>query len=239
MDRLTDAEELLDGPLEDLPALAGNLRDLRRANRLLGGVALSRRAIEILVPAVGARSRTMTLIDVGTGAADIPVALMADARRHGRTLTITAVDSRPEVIEAARQARPALDRIGGLRLAVADGLALPYPNGAFDVAHSSMVLHHLEPPEGVVFLRELGRVARIGVVLNDLDRSRLGLIGAWLLSHCCTRNELTRVDAPRSVRRAYTPDEAVDLLAEAGLRPRAILRGGPAQHRWAIVAVEA
>ena len=38
MDRRTDATELLDGPLDDPAALAGNLRDLRRVNRWLGGV---------------------------------------------------------------------------------------------------------------------------------------------------------------------------------------------------------
>ena len=41
MERLAGAQELLDGPLDDPATLAGNLRDLRRANALLGGVRLS------------------------------------------------------------------------------------------------------------------------------------------------------------------------------------------------------
>ena len=41
MQRLTDALELLDGPLDDPATLAGNLRDLGRVNRWLGGVDLS------------------------------------------------------------------------------------------------------------------------------------------------------------------------------------------------------
>ncbi len=40
------------------------------------------------------------------------------------------------------------------------------------------------------FLRELGRVARIGIVVNDLGRSRITLLGAWLLSRITTRNAL-------------------------------------------------
>ena len=43
MERLTDAVELLDGPLDDPAVLAGNLRDLRRINRWLGGISLSAR----------------------------------------------------------------------------------------------------------------------------------------------------------------------------------------------------
>jgi hypothetical protein len=58
----SDASERLDGPLLDAAVLRGNLRDLERVNRWLGGTTLSRRAIERLAgdrPAV-------ELLDVGT-----------------------------------------------------------------------------------------------------------------------------------------------------------------------------
>ena len=68
-------------------------------------------------------------------------------------------------------------------------------------------------------LGEMARVARLGIVINDLDRSRLGWVGAWLIGHVLTRNRLTRHDAPMSVRRAYRPSETAGLLREAGLIP--------------------
>ena len=49
MDRRDGAEEHLDGPLDDQPTLVGNLRDLRRLNRLSGGVALSRWGVNRLL----------------------------------------------------------------------------------------------------------------------------------------------------------------------------------------------
>src|SRR5262245_9218338 len=185
MERLAGAEELLDGPLDDLADVAGNLRDLRRVNRLLGGARLSRLAIDRLVDGAA----RITVLDVGTGGADIPVTLLADAARRGGSLRVVAVDSRPGVIEAARLARPSLDRIAGLELAVADGRSLPYPDGAFDVAHSSMVAHHLEPVDVVAHLREMARVARTGVVLNDLVRGRLYWAAAWVMSHAARSEE--------------------------------------------------
>ncbi|MGI8533300.1 MAG: hypothetical protein ACR2LP_00270, partial [Candidatus Limnocylindrales bacterium] len=83
MRRLTDQSELLDGPLE-YGTLVGNMRDLVRINRWLGGIALSRRALVTLVtgaqgrPAArcDCRHRALRLLDVGTGAADIPMALL-------------------------------------------------------------------------------------------------------------------------------------------------------------------
>jgi ubiquinone/menaquinone biosynthesis C-methylase UbiE len=232
MDRLTDAVELLDGTLDDPRALAGNLRDLRRVNRRLGGVALSAEAIE----ALAAHRPELTLLDVGTGGADIPVALLERASARGRRWSVVGLDSRPEILAAAVLARPDLAVIDGLELHVGDGRSLPFPDRSFDVAHCSLVVHHLTPDEAVTLFREMARVGRLGVVVNDLDRRRLGWIGAWLLGHLLTRNRYTRYDAPLSVRRAYRPDEVAAMLRTAGLTPVRTIRGSFGQ-RYAIAAL--
>ena len=233
MKRLNDAVELLDGPLDDPAALAGNLRDLRRINRWLGGAALSSAAIQ----ALAAHRAEMTLLDVGTGGADIPLALLARARRNGRRMTVVAIDSRPEVLAAAVLTNPSSATSDRLELHVGDGRSLPYPDRSFDVAHASLLLHHLDPVGAVELLREMARVARLGVVVNDLDRSRLGLLGAWLFGHLLTANRFTRRDAPLSVRRAYRPAETIQLLRAAGLTPVRTIRGAFGQ-RYAIAALQ-
>jgi ubiquinone/menaquinone biosynthesis C-methylase UbiE len=239
MRRLAGGQEHLDGALADRAALAGNLRDLARINRLLGGAELSLRAMRWLLerpaPAAAPAPEGLRVLDVGTGAADIPLAMLR-ARGPWRSVRVTAVDSRPEVIDAALANRPELATHPGLELAVADGRQLPYPDGAFAVAHASLVLHHLEPDVAVAFLRELARVARVGVVVNDLARGRLAWLGAWLLLHAMTRNRFTLHDGPLSVRRAYTRAEARELLAAAALRP-AFEAGGLLGHRWVIGAI--
>jgi ubiquinone/menaquinone biosynthesis C-methylase UbiE len=232
MERAAGAHELLDGHLDDPMVLRDNLRDLARANAWTGGVALSRRALAALGPLASVGS----VLDVGTGAADIPLAFLDDARRDRRDLAVTAVDSRAEVIEAARALRPDLDQVPGLTLDVADGRSLPYADRAFDLAHASLVLHHHDPDEAVLFLRELARVSRLGVVINDLGRLPSTWAGAWLLSHLFTRNPFSRHDAPLSARRAYTPDEATALMLRAGLRPVLEVRAA-FRHRWVIAAV--
>lgn len=238
MKRLAHARELLDGPLEDPRALRDNLRDLRRINRLLGGVGLSSRAVQ----ALAAGRNDVSLIDVGTGAADIPLALVRsalserDARAIRSHVSAIAVDSREEVLDAARSLEPALDRTPGLQLCVGDGRGLDWPDRSFDIAHASLVLHHLEPPEAVEFLRELGRVARLGVVVNDLRRGWAFWAWARVGTPIVTGNRLTRHDAPLSVRRSYTAPEMRLLLREAGLRPVATWHG-PFRHRFAMAAV--
>jgi ubiquinone/menaquinone biosynthesis C-methylase UbiE len=232
MERLTDAVELLDGPLDDPAALAGNLRDLGRINRWLSGVHLSAAAIE----ALAAHRHELTLLDVGTGGADIPLALIEHARRRGRHIRAIGLDARPEILAAAVRERPEIATSTGLELHVGDGRRLGYPDRSFDVAHASLVLHHLDPDGAVAVLREMRRVARLGVVVNDLERSRLGLVGAWLIGHLLTGNRLTRHDAPLSVRRAYRATEMASMLRSAGLVPVRTIRGAVGQ-RYAIAAV--
>lgn len=232
MKRRTDAVELLDGPLDDPAALVANLRDLRRINRWLGGASLSAVAID----ALAAHRPELTLLDVGTGGADIPLALLERARERGRRLSVVAIDSRPEILAAAVRARPAIGATDGLELHVGDGRSLPYPDRSFDVAHASLLLHHCAPDSAARLLKEMARVARLGIVVNDLDRGWLGWSGAWLLGHLLTGNRYTRHDAPLSVRRAYRADETATMLRAAGLMPVRTIRGAFGQ-RYAIAAL--
>jgi ubiquinone/menaquinone biosynthesis C-methylase UbiE len=232
MDRRSDAVELLDGPLDDPAALAGNLRDLRRINDRLGGASLTAPAID----ALAAHRAELSLLDVGTGGADIPVALIALAASAGRRLSVVAIDSRPEVLSAAILAWPGVATTAGLELHIGDGRSLPYPDRSFDVVHASLVVHHCSAGDAAALLGEMGRVSRLGVVVNDLDRTWRGFIGAWLIGHVLTRNRYTRHDAPLSVRRAYRADEVAAMLSAAGLTPVRTLRGAWGQ-RYAIAAV--
>jgi len=81
------------------------------------------------------------------------------------------------------------------------------------------LLHHFSPDQAVVVIREMARVARIGVIVDDLLRSRVGYVGARLLGALLTSNRLTRHDGPLSVRRAYRRPELAALLRRAGIRP--------------------
>ena len=209
----TTAPELLDCPGQDPAELAGNLADLRRVNRWLGGVRLTLGGLARLTGDLRPGS-ALRVIDVATGAADIPIAVTDWAARRGLRPWILATDISAEIIRVADW--PVTDTVA---VALADARRLPFADDSFDVAICSLVLHHLRPEEAVSMLREMGRVARRGIVVNDLVRHWPGYAGAWLMSHALTRNPLTRHDAPLSVRRAYTRREMLTLLDRAGLLP--------------------
>jgi len=202
-DRSRDLE-LLDRGLVRGPELATNLADLARLNRLPGGRGASIAAIRQLL---GGRDGARVL-DVGTGGADLPLAFA----RLG--WSVVALDQDPDVLAFARRAtahEPRVETVAG------DGGLLPFEDDSFDVAHASLLLHHLDPVVAVAHLRELRRVSRIGVVINDLRRGWLPLLATGVSVALLGRCRTTRHDGLLSARRAYTMPELDSLLARAGL----------------------
>ena len=203
----TDAAELLDSGRLSRSEVEANLADLARLNRLPGGTDASVRAIEQLI----GTGNDVRILDVGTGAGDMPIAF---ARRGWR---VVATDINPDVLAVAGAA---LGDVAGVELVEADVLGLPLDDGAVDVAHSSLLLHHLAPEAAVLALREMRRVARRGVVVNDLRRGLLPLTATWVSVRALGRSPVTRVDGVISARNSYTLPELDELLAEAGLTLR-------------------
>ena len=231
MDRKSGAEELLDGSLDDRGALVGNLRDLARMNRRFGGVRLTRAAVESLAPG----RAPLSVLDVGTGGADIPLALIEHGRSTGRLLRSPASTAGRRSSRLPRSPTRASRRPGSWHSTSPTASGSPTPTRTFDLVHSSLLVHHLEPDAARSALREMGRVSRLGIVLNDLVRNRPAWLGAWLYGHVLTRNRFTRTDAPLSVARAYTIAELTALLAAAGLRVERRFDGF-AGHRVAFAA---
>jgi ubiquinone/menaquinone biosynthesis C-methylase UbiE len=238
----TDEPEWMDAPGHDPAMLADNLGDLRRVNRWVGGVWLTLRGLDRLTAALY-RGAPLTIVDLATGGADIPRAVARWAQRRGFRASVLATDISPEILTLAAAdsscgpSRPERTPAGGqpagefkpsrperslrasiLHFAVADARCLPFADRGVDVVMCSLALHHQSPGDAIAMLGEMRRVARLGVVVNDIVRCWRGYWGARLLSRTLSSNPLTRHDGPLSVRRAYTRPELRELAERAGLR---------------------
>jgi 2-polyprenyl-3-methyl-5-hydroxy-6-metoxy-1,4-benzoquinol methylase len=154
------------------------------------------------------------VLDIATGGGDIPISLWHRAQRQRLPIEISACDISPRAIEFARQ------KAGGSGTTVEffqhDVLASPLPEG-FDAIICSLFLHHLAREDAVNLLRRMAAASRQLVAVNDLRRSTAGLLLAYAASKTLTRSDVVRVDAPLSVRAAFTISEAKALAARAGL----------------------
>ncbi len=205
----SSALELLDSPASISSEIAENLADIRRMNVRFGGTAL---AIRCLLQIVAGRP-AVTLLDVATGSADVPLAQLKWAERAGFQLQVTAIDVSREVLSEARS----LISHDEVELCLADARHLPWPDRSFDVVQSCLALHHFEPSDARSVLMEMWRVARAGIVITDLYRSRTAYLAARLATRLTARSWVTRHDGPLSVLRSYTPSELATLAEVAGI----------------------
>jgi ubiquinone/menaquinone biosynthesis C-methylase UbiE len=198
--------ELLDAAELDPRELLINLREMATLNRLPGGVGDSVRAVSSLLNG----RPDATVLDIGAGSGDFARRLLRQ-----RQAQVLVWDSRDEVLAIARRN---LANTSHVKFLKADVRALPLPDDGVDVVHASLLLHHLDPSDVVVAFREMRRVARDAVVINDLRRGRLAYLMTAVPVLALSRGRYTRHDGVLSARRAYTLHELDAMAAEAGLR---------------------
>jgi SAM-dependent methyltransferase len=211
MKRSTE-KEMMDLPGNPKALLVEDLRNLRVINRYLGGY---RGVIKGLKRLVGeGRMRQFSLLDVGTGSADIPKVIVQWARNRGIEATVVALEPDPVTAAEAAHQTQHWPEITVIR---ADGMAPPFRAASFDFVLASQMLHHFTEDKIIVLLKTWSGFARKAILVSDLVRDPLAYYGIRLITHLFTRNEMTRFDGPLSVRRALTLREWRALFREAAV----------------------
>ncbi|HVF84562.1 MAG TPA: methyltransferase domain-containing protein [Abditibacteriaceae bacterium] len=208
--------ELLDLGRGSLREVRASLHDIRRINTYLGGTRVICNAVFALLQNYGIRRAT--ILDVGTGSADIPMRLCREARRRNLEIQVLALDVN------ARHLRVAREDLGRARekrvhLLQADAFSLPLRDESVDIVVSSLFLHHFRAPEIHQLLAEFERVSRLGWVGNDLVRHRVPLWFFRLTRPVFARSYITRHDGEASLRRGYTVEEMQNIVRQSPVLP--------------------
>jgi ubiquinone/menaquinone biosynthesis C-methylase UbiE len=201
--------ELMDAPGQDPEALRRDLENIARLNRTFG----ARRIVARLFQRLAGTRRRVTLVDLASGYGDHARNLIGRSRAEGRELAVVAVDFNFETLRIARRATAPGEKLSFVQ---ADARRLPFRDGSADLVFCSLALHHFSDDDALGVLREMRRVARIGVACIDLARSRLAAWAIWLLTTFIIRDPMVRHDARLSIRRAFSTEEMKKLAHQAG-----------------------
>jgi SAM-dependent methyltransferase len=218
----TVGSEALDSPTLDPAVTRATLADIARANRLFGGRgAVVHGVARLLDGASNGGSGghgEITLLDVGAGMGDIAKHLERRGSNGSPPIRAVALDWHSEAASLCRST--------GLTALQGDASSLPFADRSVDIVVASQLLHHFNRPAAVGLVRELDRVARLGVVIADIRRTRLAAAGIWLGAVLLRFHPVSRHDGVVSVQRGYGPAELAALLCEAGVFARVSRRPG-------------
>ena len=213
--------EVMDDPALEPGRHRRALRGLARLNLFSGSARILWPSIEALARR---ETRPLRVLDLASGAGDVPLGLWRRAVRSGLKLEILGVDVS---LHAVRFARENAERAGAaIRFDRLDAFASPLP-ADFDVVLSSLFLHHVTEDEAVLLLTRMRDAARRVVLVNDLLRSTRGLALAHVASRLLTSSDIVHCDAPQSVRASFTRPELLALARRAGMDGARVSRHWP------------
>lgn len=227
-----DAPEILDSDTCSAAEVQGVLKTLGRINRWFGGVATTQKMVERVADV--ADRKTLSLLEVASGAGEVPLLVREGVAQRGISLTVTLLDrARSHLVQThlvqTRLVQTHLGQSGtskkdgtlGTSAVAAHALALPFSDGAFDLVSCSLFAHHLPPEQLTTFVGEALRVSRLGLLINDLVRHPMHLALVYA-SFPIMGSRIAWLDGLTSVRRAYRPSEMRTMLSSCAPTPAKI-----------------
>jgi ubiquinone/menaquinone biosynthesis C-methylase UbiE len=205
-----EGKEMLDSDHWSVEEVRCALGAIRRVNLLYGGDRMHKRLFTRV--AFRLPLRKLDILEVASARGE---ALQVAARilmKKNISVGISLLDRNDLHLPQARDWHPDLPQP---TLLVGDALAIPLADNSVDVVSCCLFLHHLSMDSARAFLREALRVARVAVIVNDVERTRVNYLFSRLQT-LVDPSELSRHDGPTSVRQAYTFAELENMLRETG-----------------------
>jgi 2-polyprenyl-3-methyl-5-hydroxy-6-metoxy-1,4-benzoquinol methylase len=222
-DRVLEPEDM-DDPALATDRLHGALTGLTRLNFASNSARIIWQPIRQFTREL--QTDRLRILDIATGAGDVPIALWHRARRAGLQLDIHGIDFSQRSVEFAR--RRAEQAKTSVTFECRNALTDELPSD-FDVVMCSLFLHHLNNQDAVTVLRRMAAATRRVMLVSDLRRNPFGLFLAFAAGHLLSRSPVVHRDAVRSVRAAFTTSELAHMAEQAALAGSSITRRWPAR----------
>ena len=169
------------------------------------------------------------ILDLGTGTAQIPVAL-CEHLGHCRVL---AVDLAVQMLDLAVYNVEAAGLIEQIQLAHVDAKQMPYEDDMFDTVMSNSIVHHIPDPYDVLeatvrVLKPGGRVFFRDLLRPVSDEQVDNLVQAY----AGTKNEQQQKMFDDSLRAALSLEEIRELVRQRGFDPSQVTATSDRHWTW-------
>lgn len=190
----------------------GCLVELQRVNEWLGDAKALRGS---LLKEIASRDlRSFSILDVGAGSGELLRVAAQWARKTDRAASLFGLELNQRSAQAIREESVGYSEISAVQ---SNGLSLPFQDASIDFVISSLTLHHFDDEGAVSLLREMGRVARLGIFVIDLHRNPTAYFFYTTLGRLFLHNRLIREDGALSILKSFIPDELQKLGQQANL----------------------
>ncbi len=223
-------EELMDHPSVNVEDLKTALSDISRTNRLLGGNAITIKAVHELIETCK-NNKEYVIMDLGCGDGKILRKVAESFRKKNIQVRLIGVDINEKSLEYAKELSVSYPEISYIQQNILD---LTESKVFCDISICTLTLHHLTNEEIIVFLKRALEASSMGLVINDLQRSKLAYYLFKVFSLFFIKGYIAKNDGLVSIKRGFRKKELLNFAKELGLKRYQIHWKWAFRYRWII-----
>jgi len=193
--------------------LRDTLDKLGKINKWLGGNRVTLNGVRQLLKDKP-KSKTYTIIDLGCGHGDILRLIANYGRQNHYKFKLIGIDANQDAIDYASELSVTYPE---LSFENQDIFSEEFKNIDYDIALATLFLHHFKTDEIELLLKQLASKAKLGLVINDLERSELAY-GLFKLLSLTISNQMIVEDGLTSILRAFKRKELEHLTQKLNLK---------------------
>lgn len=187
------------GSIEELETV---LNDISRVNRILGGNKITVDAVFKLIAENAKES--YTILDMGCADGNMLRNIAIEARKRNIKVHLIGVDLSCDSLVLARKASASFPEIS---YEAKNILTTDFSDFECDIVTTTLTMHHF-PDDGIVtFLNQFERLASLGIVINDLQRSKLAYALFRAFSIVFIRTKTGKIDGLISITKGFSRAE--------------------------------
>ncbi|MBS9463450.1 methyltransferase domain-containing protein [Flagellimonas sp. 389] len=197
--------ELMDDSNMKFDTLSEAYADINRCNSLLGGDGITLNAVWDLVKMDVKKS--YTILDMGCGDGTMLRKLSDFLSKREVSHSMIGIDLRDDVLRIAKEK------------------SIDFPNLTFkkvdilkadseltcDILINTLTMHHFDEDRIDAFLKQFVHLAKIGVVINDLQRSRMAYVLFHVFGLFFIRTKVAKYDGLVSISKGFRKEELIAL----------------------------
>ncbi|WP_109300920.1 methyltransferase domain-containing protein [Aquimarina sp. AU474] len=206
----SNEDELMDDPMIKKEALQIALSDISRANKLLGGNAITKHAVCRLIKE-NLKSKEYVILDLGCGDGEMLREIADLFRKKGIQGKFIGVDLNKTSIEYAKNLSETYPEISFEEKNI---LEIESSSFSCDIIICTLTLHHLEDTQIKKVMKKCVALASMGVVINDLQRSTVAYYLFKLFSFFFIKGDIAKNDGLISIKRGFTKQELIGYAKE-------------------------
>lgn len=226
----TDANEIMDDFDLKGKELEKTLEDLDNINKWLGGNYITLQGIKKLLKD-HPKKEPVHIADVGCGNGSILREIAEWGRANQFTLKLTGIDANPYAIDIADKLSRQYPE---LNFSAENIFSEEFKKRNFDIVLCTLTLHHFKDPQIIEIMNNFYRQATIGVVINDLHRSRQAYYLFKAFCFVFIRNDIAREDGLTSVLRGFKRKDLEKFASQIPSKKQIIKWKWAYRYQWII-----